>query len=77
MTYRKLEQIKKLDEVERIYIFRALTTLDFHRTATAKALGISVRALYDKIARYRRDGWKIPRGGWWKEKETKGDGTEI
>jgi DNA-binding NtrC family response regulator len=47
---------QKLEEVERQAIVLALRKYDFNRTETAKALGISRRALLYKLQRYREQG---------------------
>ena len=47
---------KKLDEVEAQAVLQALRKNDFNRTATAKALGISRRALIYKLQRLRELG---------------------
>jgi DNA-binding NtrC family response regulator len=46
----------KLDEVEKQAVMQALRKNDFNRTATAKALGISRRALIYKLQRLRELG---------------------
>ena len=48
-----------LDEIERQAIFQALRKHDFNRTETAKALGISRRALIYKLQRFRELGYEI------------------
>jgi hypothetical protein len=47
---------KKLDEVETQAVLQTLRKNDFNRTATAKALGISRRALIYKLQRLRELG---------------------
>ena len=49
----------RLDEMERQAIFLALRKHDFNRTETAKALGISRRALLYKLQRYRELGYQV------------------
>ncbi len=45
-------EIKSLEEVERIYIKRALEHFSFNRENSARALGISQKTLYSKIKKY-------------------------
>jgi len=47
---------KKLEEVETEAVLQTLRKNDFNRTATAKALGISRRALIYKLQRLREQG---------------------
>jgi two-component system response regulator FlrC len=47
---------KTLDDIERSVIIEALTYHSGNRTHTAKALGISIRTLRNKLADYRRIG---------------------
>jgi DNA-binding NtrC family response regulator len=51
-----------LGEIERATIVQALRKHDFNRTETAKALGISRRALLYKIQRLREMGFEVDRG---------------
>ena len=53
---------QKLEEVERQAIVLALRKYDFNRTETAKALGISRRALLYKLQRYREQGHTVDPG---------------
>lgn len=48
--------IPKLADVERVWVLYALQALKGDRRAAAKALGVSVKTIYNKIARYRREG---------------------
>jgi DNA-binding NtrC family response regulator len=48
-----------LGEIERQAIFQALRKHDFNRTETAKALGISRRALLYKLQRFRELGYAV------------------
>jgi DNA-binding NtrC family response regulator len=48
-----------LEEVERQTIIQALRQHGFSRTETAKALGISRRALIYKLQRFREQGWEV------------------
>ncbi len=48
-----------LDEIERAAILQALREHQFNRTETAKALGISRRALLYKLQRYRELGFEV------------------
>lgn len=49
----------RLEEVERQAILQALAQHDFNRTETAKALGISRRALLYKLQLFRSQGCKV------------------
>ena len=48
-----------MGEIERQAIFQALRKHDFNRTETAKALGISRRALIYKLQRFREEGYTV------------------
>jgi DNA-binding NtrC family response regulator len=48
-----------LAEIERQAIFQALRKYNFNRTETAKALGISRRALIYKLQRFRQEGYNV------------------
>jgi len=50
---------ERLGEIERQAIFVALRNHDFNRTETAKALGISRRALLYKLQRFRELGYEV------------------
>ena len=50
---------EQLEEIERQAILQALRKHDFNRTETAKALGISRRALIYKLQRFRQLGYEI------------------
>lgn len=50
---------ERLGEIERQAIFQALRKHDFNRTETAKALGISRRALIYKLQRFREMGYQV------------------
>jgi DNA-binding NtrC family response regulator len=50
---------ERLGEIERQAIFQTLRKHDFNRTETAKALGISRRALLYKLQRFRELGYKV------------------
>ncbi len=50
---------ERLEEIERQAIMEALRQHDFNRTETAKALGISRRALIYKLQRFRELGFAI------------------
>jgi DNA-binding NtrC family response regulator len=52
-------EAEQLGEVERQAIFLALRKHDFNRTETAKALGISRRALLYKLQRFRELGFEV------------------
>ena len=53
------EEAERLGEIERHAIFQALRKHDFNRTETAKALGISRRALIYKLQRFRELGYQV------------------
>jgi DNA-binding NtrC family response regulator len=50
---------QQLEEIERQAILQALRKHDYNRTETAKALGISRRALIYKLQRFRNAGYAI------------------
>lgn len=50
---------QQLEEIERQAILQALKKHDYNRTETAKALGISRRALIYKLQRFRNAGYTI------------------
>jgi DNA-binding NtrC family response regulator len=52
-------EAERLEEIERQAIFQALRKHDFNRTETAKALGISRRALIYKLQRFRQLGYEV------------------
>ena len=52
-------EAERLGEIERQAIFQALRNHDFNRTETAKALGISRRALIYKLQRFRELGFEV------------------
>jgi DNA-binding NtrC family response regulator len=54
-----LTDAHQLEEIERQAILQALRKHDFNRTETAKALGISRRALIYKLQRFRNAGYAI------------------
>jgi len=58
-TATMLTDAQQLDEIERQAILQALRKHDFNRTETAKALGISRRALIYKLQRFRNAGFAI------------------
>jgi DNA-binding NtrC family response regulator len=47
-----IDDILKLDEIERLHIRKALNIYDWNRENTARALGISQKTLYSKIKKY-------------------------
>jgi DNA-binding NtrC family response regulator len=53
------QDAERLAEIERQAIFQALRKHDFNRTETAKALGISRRALIYKLQRFREEGYTV------------------
>ena len=52
-------EAERLGEIERQAILEALKKHDFNRTETAKALGISRRALIYKLQRFREMGLEV------------------
>ncbi len=56
VTRHRYEMIKKLEEIEKEAILDALDQLQGHRLNAAKALGIAVRTLRNKLHIYRRQG---------------------
>ena len=50
---------ERLGEIERQAIFQALRKHTYNRTETAKALGISRRALIYKLQRFREEGFQV------------------
>ena len=50
---------QQLEGIERDAILRALQQHGFNRTETAKALGISRRALVYKLQRFRNEGYAV------------------
>ena len=54
-----LANVEQLEEVEREAILQALRNHNFNRTETAKALGISRRALIYKLQRFQKLGYEI------------------
>jgi DNA-binding NtrC family response regulator len=55
-------EAERLGEIERQAIFQALRKHEFNRTETAKALGISRRALLYKLQRFRELGYRVDPG---------------
>jgi DNA-binding NtrC family response regulator len=55
----EFQDAERLGEIERQAIFQALRKHDFNRTETAKALGISRRALIYKLQRFREQGYTV------------------
>jgi DNA-binding NtrC family response regulator len=51
--------VERLDEIERQAILQTLRQHDFNRTETAKALGISRRALIYKLQKWRALGYSV------------------
>ena len=52
-------EMERLEEIERQAIMQTLRQHNFNRTETAKALGISRRALIYKLQRFRELGYKV------------------
>jgi len=55
----ELPDAQRLEEIERQAILQALREHDHNRTETAKALGISRRALIYKLQRFREQGFEV------------------
>ena len=55
----EIPDLERLGEIERQAIFQTLRKHDFNRTETAKALGISRRALLYKLQRFRELGYAV------------------
>ena len=53
VTNSTLFEIRRLDELEKEYITKALQTTNWNRSKTAKLLGIDRKTLYEKIKRYK------------------------
>ena len=53
------QDARLLGEIERQAIIQTLQKHDFNRTETAKALGISRRALIYKLQRFRAEGYPV------------------
>jgi DNA-binding NtrC family response regulator len=53
------QDAQRLGEIERQAIIQTLQKHDFNRTETAKALGISRRALIYKLQRFRAEGYPV------------------
>jgi DNA-binding NtrC family response regulator len=50
---------RRMEEVERVVILQTLREHDYNRTETARALGISRRALIYKLRRFREEGYTV------------------
>lgn len=57
--WRRGPDAQRLEEIERQAILQALREHDQNRTETAKALGISRRALIYKLQRFREQGFEV------------------
>lgn len=55
--------IRTLDEMERMTIMEVIAHFQGNRTKTAQTLGISLRNLRLKLARYRALGFHVPEHG--------------
>jgi DNA-binding NtrC family response regulator len=53
-------EIKKLEDVEREYIFTVMELYGWNRTHACKALGISVRTLRNRLSIYKMQGFDVP-----------------
>ena len=49
--------IPKLEDVERVWVLYALQALNGNRREAALALGVSLKTVQNKVARYRREGY--------------------
>ena len=58
-TATEVPDAQRLEEIERQAILQALREHDQNRTETAKALGISRRALIYKLQRFREQGFEV------------------
>ena len=58
-TGREPKDARRLEEIERTAVLEELRKHDFNRTETAKALGISRRALLYKLQRLREQGFQV------------------
>ena len=52
-------EVERLEEIERQAVFQTLRKHNFNRTETARALGISRRALLYKLQRLREQGYEV------------------
>jgi len=55
----EMPDAQRLEEIERQAILQALREYNYNRTETAKALGISRRALIYKLQRFREQGFEV------------------
>jgi len=60
MVAEKSDEVLPLETVEREAIIGALRKTEGNRSAAARLLGISRRAVYNKIEEYRKQGFEIP-----------------
>ena len=51
--------IPRLEDVERVWVLYAYQALEGDKPAMAKTLGVTVKTIYNKLARYRRDGYLV------------------
>lgn len=58
-AHAEMADLQRLEEIEREAIMQSLRKHDFNRTETARALGISRRALIYKLQRFREAGLNI------------------
>jgi len=52
-------KVLTLKEVERLYIEHALRVFNGNKTQAARALGISIRSIRNKVIDYKLDFWKV------------------
>lgn len=52
-----------LEEIERVYILRALALENGNKSAAARSLGLSRKSLYDRLLRYRKAAGSMPESG--------------
>lgn len=53
------ESVRSLAEIERDYILQTYELCNHNKTHTARALGISLRSLRDKLNHYRKQGCAV------------------
>lgn len=64
-------EIATLDTLERNHIIQVLHYTEGHRTQAAQILGISIRTLRNKIARYKAEGHQVPKAKVWGKRNAK------
>lgn len=58
-----LAEVKPIRSIVRRYILRAMLTCNGNKTHAARALGLNVRTLREKLKRYAAEGHEIPGPG--------------